>query len=80
LPGAFSVVKDSVYVENVIAAESMMFHEYPDVLSVTQLCKALNIGYSTALSILQDGKLHSLKVGRAYKIPKFSLVEYLRGT
>ena len=55
-----------------------MFLEYPDVLSVKQLCEALGISRATAYYILQDGQLHSLKVGRAYRIPKRSLIEYFQ--
>lgn len=59
--------------------ERVQLQNYPDVMSVGQLCEVLNVSGKTAYRILRDGRLHSIKVGRAYKIPKFSLLEYLRG-
>ena len=79
MPEAFYVITTGG-----IALEQSMMNEMTegqcsDVMNVKRLCKALDIGYTTAYRILQIGKLHSMKVGRSYKIPKFILIEYLRG-
>ena len=59
------------------AVENTMFNDYPDVLSAEQLCEALNISLATVYILLREGRIHSLKVGRAYRIPKFSLIDFL---
>ena len=52
-----------------------MFEDYPDVVEVTQLREILG-GIS---QLLTSGKVHSVRIGRAYKSPKTSVIEYLTG-
>jgi excisionase family DNA binding protein len=54
-----------------------MLENYPDVLTFNQLCKALQIGRSLAYSLLQNGEIKSINIGRAYRIPKKYVLEYL---
>jgi len=84
LAGSFFI--DNIVVEGWImtektrrnrAVENTMFNDYPDVLSAEQLCEALNISLATVYILLREGRIHSLKVGRAYRIPKFSLIDFL---
>lgn len=56
-----------------------MFTNYPDVLSTEELAKMLNIGITLAYRIVKEGKIPSVKIGRAYKIPKACVVSYLLG-
>lgn len=42
--------------------------------------KMLHIGRSTALSLLRSGKIKSIKIGRAYRIPKVYVIEYLNNS
>lgn len=54
-----------------------MFTEYPDIVSIDELCAMLGgISTKTAYKLLRDGKIHSVRVGRAYKIPKASVIAY----
>jgi len=46
-----------------------MFHGYPDVVTVNQLCKMLGIGRNTAYSLLKSGRLKSVRIGIKYRIP-----------
>lgn len=55
-----------------------MFTSYPDIVSISQMRKMLgNIGVSLSYKLLQQRKIKSKKVGREYKIPKSSIIEYL---
>ena len=54
-----------------------LFPDYPDVLSVELLCKALAIGKNTAYMLLAQKKIRSFRIGNVYKIPKQYLVEYI---
>jgi excisionase family DNA binding protein len=52
---------------------------YPNLLTVKDMQTILNIGRTTAYSLLQSGSVKSLKIGAVYRIPKAYLHEYLSG-
>ena len=52
--------------------------EYPDILTVEEMSKALGISTKTGYQLLRDNKIEHLKVGRAYRVPKAHLLAYLR--
>ena len=54
-----------------------MFTKYPDVVTVNQLCSMLNIGKNTAYTLVTQNVIHSVKIGRIYKIPKINIIRYL---
>ena len=58
-------------------AYKLMLKEYPDVMSIEQMCEILCISTKTGYRILHEGKICCLKVGRAYRIPKAHLFTYL---
>ena len=51
-----------------------MFRGYPDVLDAAQTGKVLGVSQKTVYNLIRDGKLSAIKVGRAYKIPKVSII------
>lgn len=64
--------------QNVKENYSIMFTSYPDIVSISQMRKMLgNIGVSLSYKLLQQRKIKSKKIGREYKIPKSSIIEYL---
>jgi excisionase family DNA binding protein len=54
-----------------------MFNNYPDILSVDDLCEALVIGRNVAYSLLGKGEIKALRQNRVWKIPKEAVVEYV---
>lgn len=52
--------------------------EYPDILTVDEMSKALGVSSKTGYQLLRDNKVEHLKVGRAYRVPKAHLLSYLR--
>lgn len=54
-----------------------MFKDYPDIVSVEQLMKMLQIGQVLAYKLVKSGEIKSRKVGREYKIPKIYVIAYL---
>lgn len=54
-----------------------MLNDYRDVLTVKDVCEILRIGRKTAYDLLKSGKLAYRKIGRCYKIPKETVIEYL---
>lgn len=60
--------------------KSTMFESYPDVVEVDDLRRMLGgISRRLAYRLLADQEIRSVKVGRAYKIPKVCVIEYLMG-
>lgn len=56
-----------------------MFEQYPDVVSVPQMCEMLGgISTKTGYKLLQANKISHFKIGRTYKIPKSSIIQYLQ--
>lgn len=53
--------------------------EGPRALTVDQVAERLQIHRKTVERLLQDGKLHAIKVGRVWRVPLSSLEAYLRG-
>ena len=58
-------------------AYSVMLREYPDVMNIEQMSQALGVSTKTGYGLLKSGKVACLKVGRAYRIPKVHLLDYM---
>ena len=57
-----------------------MFSDYPDVVTVKQMCSMLGvIGMKTAYALLESGQIRYTKIGKSFKIPKVFIIEYLVG-
>ena len=52
--------------------------DYPDVLTVEEMSRALGISTKTGYKLIRENKIESLKVGRSYRIPKAHLLLYMR--
>ncbi len=58
-----------------------MFETYPDVVEVDDLCNMLGgISRKLAYRLLANREIKSIRIGRAYKIPKAFIIEYLTRT
>ena len=58
-------------------AYSLMFKEYPVVVSITQLSQMLCISEKTAYRLLKDNQIEHFKIGRTYRIPKLNILSYM---
>ena len=54
-----------------------MFNNYPDVVTVQDLCKMLNIGRNNAYELIRCGEIKSIKIGRQIRISKESIIEFI---
>lgn len=52
--------------------------KYPPVLNVRQVAEILAISHNTAYELVRSGQVHSIRVGRNYRIPLESVIDYLR--
>lgn len=56
-----------------------MFEKYPDVVNVQQMCEMLGgISTKSGYKLLQTNQISHFKIGRTYKIPKSSIIQYLQ--
>lgn len=55
-----------------------MFEQYDDILTVPELAEALRIGTTQAYRLLKSKKIQAFKEGKDWKIPKESLIQYVR--
>ena len=54
-----------------------MFENFDDILNVDDVAKALKIGTSQAYILVLSGKIQAFKEGRAWKIAKLALINYI---
>ena len=55
----------------------MMFPDFPDIVTVTQLQEMLGVSRHLAYDLINDGSIRGLKIGNAFKIPKVNVIEYV---
>lgn len=58
----------------------MLFTQYPDLMSITDLSGALGVGRTKAYELVSSGEIRSIRVGNAIRIPKTSLLDYVKGS
>ncbi len=54
-----------------------MLDNYHDILTVDELMEILFISRNTAYSLLRNGSIHAIKVGKNWRIPKVAVEEYV---
>ncbi len=54
-----------------------MFENYPDVITVSELCEMLDISKKLAYRLLDSQEIRSVRVGRIFRIPKAAVIDYL---
>lgn len=63
--------------ENASVRYRTMFHQYPDALTPQQVQEMLGIGQRMTYSLLREGKIRSVRMGRLYRVPKVAVIDYL---
>ena len=61
-----------------LQAYKIMLKEYPDVLDINHVSMILGVCTKTAYKLLREQKIEHIKVGRVLRIPKISLLTYLK--
>jgi len=56
----------------------IIFKNYPDVLNVRQVSEILDLSTKTVYKLIRGKQLSCLKVGREFRIPKVSLMSFLK--
>lgn len=55
-----------------------MFERVPDILTFNECKNLLKVGKNTLLHLLSDGKIEAFRIGNRWKIPKSSVIEYIK--
>jgi excisionase family DNA binding protein len=69
---------DSTVESNNLDLYNTVFKEYPDVLDVKQVSDLMGVSTKTVYKLLNTNVISFLKVGREYRIPKITLMQYLK--
>ena len=56
---------------------TLFFRDFPDVLSVLQLSRMLNINEKAAYQLVRENRIDHFKIGRTFKIPKMAVIKYM---
>jgi len=54
-----------------------MFRDYPDILTVKQVCEMLNIGRNNTYELVRSGAIKSVTIGRQIRIPKENVIRFV---
>ena len=55
----------------------MMFPDYPDVVSVSQMRAMLGISRGLAYKLIREDKIRGIKIGTALRVPKVNIINYV---
>lgn len=58
-------------------AYRLILRNYPDVMSVQQMCDILHISTKTGYRMIRKQEIQVLKIGRSYRVPKLSILRHL---
>ena len=61
-----------------MSSDYRSFDDLPLTLRVEELIPILGIGRNTAYELVPSKQIYSVKVGRQLRIPKQSLIDYLK--
>ena len=64
---------DAVMDENRFPSEGRAHGEY----TTEEVAEILAISHNTAYELVRSGKIHSVRVGRSYRIPLDAVIDYL---
>ena len=54
-----------------------MFENYPDVISINDVCQMLHLSKRTVYSLIHTGQLPAKKIGRIYRIRKADVTHFM---
>jgi excisionase family DNA binding protein len=55
-----------------------MYENIPEVMTLKECCEILRVGKNTMLELLHTNQIEGFKIGSRWKIPKESVVEFIR--
>ena len=56
----------------------VMYEQIPEIMTLRECCAILKVGKNTMLKLLHEKQIEGFRVGNRWKIPKESVVEFIR--
>ena len=63
--------------EEIIVEQKNIYDSLPVALAVPQLAMYLQIGRNQAYALVNSGAIRSIRIGRAIRIPRSAVIDYL---
>ena len=70
-------MRDIMHISNKNQEPFKKIEDYPDLLKVPEVSLLLGVSKKTVYNLLKSGQIKKKKVGRAYRIPKVYITEFL---
>ena len=58
-------------------AQLNLINKYPPALCVKQVAEILSVSLNTAYELIRSKQIYSVRVGRSYRIPLDSVIQYI---
>lgn len=55
-----------------------MYEGIPEIMTLQECCALLKVGKNTMLELLHTNRIDGFKIGSRWKIPKESVVEFIK--
>lgn len=55
----------------------IMFPEYPEIVSVSQMRDMLGISRHAAYDLVRDGSIPAIKIGTSFRILKLNIIKFM---
>ena len=62
---------------NYCRTNRIVLKDYPDVMDIEQMCQILSVSTKTGYKLIKEGKISALRIGRAFRVPKVNIKNYL---
>ena len=57
---------------------SAILVEYPDLMSAEEVAEVLSVKQSTVNTLLREGRMRGVKVGKVWRVTKTAFVRYMK--
>jgi excisionase family DNA binding protein len=61
-----------------ISIPSTIFSAYPEIVTIAQMEKMLNISKNSCYRLMRSHAITSVRIGRKYLIPKESIIRFMK--
>ena len=55
-----------------------MLERVPEIMTFNECKRLLKVGKNTLLALLHNGDIQAFRIGNRWKIPKISVIEYIK--
>lgn len=67
----------NIKIKNSNRKDLKMLNQYPEIITLEELCQILMIGKNAAYRLLAEQKIKAFRIGKVWKIPKMSVEDFI---